>query len=84
MVAKIVYNVIVSGPGHAIEKQIIFIDAKFVFGTILHGPGHLRYFSINIVQHEDFSIEVNDDDKLTALEFISAESDTNQSINPSI
>lgn len=33
----------------------------------MRGPGTIRYFGINIIQHEDFTVTVHGDDELKAL-----------------
>lgn len=51
-----------------VEKLFNMIDDRFKLGTIVKGPGYLRFFGINIIQNETFSIETNADDKLEVLE----------------
>lgn len=41
---------------------------KFDLGKINHGLGRLRFFRINIVQHEKFSFTLDVDDNLQAIE----------------
>lgn len=43
------------------------MDSKFKLGTVSHTPGVLRYFGLRIVQHDDMRINVEGDDKLSAI-----------------
>lgn len=68
LAAKIVDDILVTGDTDMVDKFITGFNSKFKFGTVVHGPGNLRFFGLNLVQNEDYTCEINADDKLHALE----------------
>lgn len=58
----------VVGPKHIKEKFISQFNHRFTLGTIAHGSGLLRFYALKLVQNDDFTISINGDDKLNALE----------------
>lgn len=67
MVAKIVDDLLLTGPPHLIPGLFAVIKDKFELGTVCHGPGQLRLFAINFIQHPAMSVSVDADDKLTGI-----------------
>lgn len=66
--AKVVNDLKASGKRDNAKDFLTAFDRKFKFGAVNHGPGHMRYFGIKTIQHEDFSIATNADDKLEAID----------------
>lgn len=67
LVAKILDDLKVAGHDNNAQLFLEAFDRKFKFGTVSHGPGQMRFFGINTVQHEDFSIETDAEDKIEAV-----------------
>lgn len=67
LLAKVVDDIILAGKVDTVDNVIAAINQKFPLGTIAHGPGLLRFFGLNIRQNEDHSINVDCDDKLSAI-----------------
>lgn len=65
---KIVDDLIITGSPSVVDNFVKLIVEKFKLGTIVHGPGELRFFGLNIIQSDDYTIETNGDGKLNALE----------------
>lgn len=67
MSAKIVEYILICEEEHRVPLILEAKDCRFKLNTIMHGPGVLRYCGINVVQHEDMSMEVDGDDKLSSI-----------------
>lgn len=67
LLSKIVDDLLFCGPDHIVDESISRFKAHFTIGTVVRGHGTVRYFGINIIQHEDFTVTVNGDDELDAL-----------------
>lgn len=67
VVTKIVYDLKVAGTGDRAKAFLDVFDSRFKLGTINSGPGKLRFFGINTVQHEDFTVATDADDKLESV-----------------
>lgn len=67
LAATIVDDILVTGLYYAIPTIIEQIDARFTLGIVVHGPGAMRFFVINLFQHDDMSVVVNADDKLNGV-----------------
>lgn len=65
--AKIVDDFLICGQTKVVDDVIRSIGQIFTLGTIIHGPGLLRYFGLNIVQHDDMTITIDGDDKLNGI-----------------
>lgn len=68
VVVKIVDDILIGGQLDTVDKIVDQVNHKFKLGTIFHGPGLFRYYGLNILQHEDFSAEIDAEDKLSAVE----------------
>lgn len=68
LVAKIVDDVLLAGPNEIVDGHIRSFNDKFKLGTIMHGPGKLQFFGLNITQRPDFTIEIDADEKVQAVE----------------
>lgn len=64
VLAKIVDDIILTGKDDITEKFLSEFNEIFELGSVVSGPGNLRFFGININQNDDYSIEVNAEDKL--------------------
>jgi len=67
VVAKIVDDLKAAGKGRNAKQFLEEFNRRFKLGTINSGPGKLRFFGINTLQNEDFTIETDADDKMQAL-----------------
>lgn len=65
--AKVVDDFLLCGEPAVVDDVIDNISKSFKLGTILHGPGVLRYFGLNVTQHDDFTVTIDGDDKLNAI-----------------
>lgn len=43
------------------------IGKHFIAGTTVHGPNLLRFFDLNIIHHNDFTVTADGDDKINNL-----------------
>lgn len=68
LATKVVDDILIAGDMSHVKAIVEKIDARFKLGTVVYGPGRFIYFGLTIVQHVDYSIVVNADDKLEALE----------------
>lgn len=66
VLSKFVDDILICGPEKFVAMIIDKIKTSSTLGTITHGPGLLRYFGLNIKQHEDYSVSLDADDKLNA------------------
>lgn len=66
--AKVVDDILVAGNEDEVKSFLKNFHERFTLGTLSKGPGNLRFFGINIYQHEEFFVETNADDKLEALQ----------------
>lgn len=64
----IVDDLLLCASCEVVEHLIEMIKNKFTLGTTTHVPGLLRYYGLNIMQHDDHSVPVDVNDKLQALE----------------
>ena len=68
LVIKIVDDILATGPDIELRKFVSAFGDIFKLGTIRNGPGKMRYFGMNVLQFDDFSCQIDCDDKLNALE----------------
>ena len=68
LVCKIVDDFYMTGTDTALRQFINAFNLHFKLGEVVHGPGTLRFFGMNIIQNEDYSISIHADDKLKQLE----------------
>lgn len=68
LVTKIVDDVLVTGKVSDVDGFIRLFNQNFTLGTFLHGPQLLRFYGLNIYQHEDYSVSINATDNIEALE----------------
>lgn len=68
VVIKIVDDILATGTDDDLRLFVTSFGNKFTLGEITNGPGRLRFFGLNIVQHEDLSCTSNGDEKLGAIE----------------
>lgn len=67
VLTKIVNNLLICGEEQVVDKAVSKFQNSFTLGTIAHGPGLLRFFGLNITQHEDYSLSIDGDDKLCSI-----------------
>lgn len=65
--AKAVHDFILCGREEAVGKLVVRLGQQFELGTVCHGPRTLLFFVLNIIQHDDYTISIDGDDKLMAL-----------------
>lgn len=63
-VAKLVDNILSAGLEYIVPAIIVKIDARFTLGTIVHSPCALLFSVINLLRHEDITVDVNASDTL--------------------
>lgn len=68
VLAKIVEDLLVAGMTGRVDPLLQRIDDRFILGTVAHGTGHIRFFWLNISQLDEWSISVDSDDKLNAID----------------
>lgn len=56
-----------AGTETALRQFISNFNRKFILGKVVHGSGTLRFFGINFIQHEDYTVSIHADDKLTSI-----------------
>lgn len=66
--AKIVDGFLICGACSTIYNVIKSKQKYFTLVTITHRPGLLRYFGLNILQHDDYKVTIDGDDKLNDIE----------------
>lgn len=67
VLSKIFEDLILAGHRSLTNPLAKSINHKFPLGTVRHGPGLIRFFGLNVRHFGDFSITVDGDDKLDAL-----------------
>lgn len=67
IVAKIVDDLKAAGIGDNAKNFLEQFHKHFKFGAVNRGPGKLRFFGINTMQNEDFTVGTDADDKLDAV-----------------
>lgn len=67
VVAQTVDDPKVAGVGNNAKVFLDDFDLKLELGTVNHGPGKLRFFGINTIQHEDYTVETYSDENLAAV-----------------
>lgn len=67
LVAKIVFGFLVCEHRKVVDNVIRKLQKKFNFGTITHRPGLLRFFGLNIIQQDDFNINMDGNVKLQEI-----------------
>lgn len=67
LLSKIVDDILICGPPDHVDDVILKIEKHFTLGTLSHGPGTLRYFGLNILQYDDYSVSIDGNDKLDAI-----------------
>lgn len=68
IVIKMVDDILATGQDDVLKSFVTDFGGPFALGEIMHGPGQLRFFGLNIVQHEDFSCSIDGDEKLGKIE----------------
>lgn len=66
IVAKIVDDIKAASIGHNSKKSIESFEISFKLGTVSNGSDKLRFFGINTVRDEEFTVTTNAHDKLHA------------------
>lgn len=67
VVAKIFDDLKAAGIGDNAKEFLEGFHQRFALGTFNHGPGKLRFFGINTIQNEYFTVDTDADDKLEAV-----------------
>lgn len=67
VVIKVVDDILLTGKSTIVDSIIEKINSRFILGTIVHGPGSIHYYGLNILQHDDYTIEVAAEDKINYL-----------------
>lgn len=70
ILAKILDEILIADNPEDTDDIIVPIIIKFKLGTIVHGPALLRFFGLNMMQHENFSKSVEGDEKILNIEAI--------------
>lgn len=65
--AKIFYDILVTVLEYTVPETIEKIDASFSLRAVVHGADPMRFFGINLFQHEDMTVGVNADEKLNII-----------------
>lgn len=68
LVYKIVDDFFMTGTDTALRDFIATLNNKLTLGEVVHGPGTLRFFGMNIIQNDDYSISIHPDSKINQLE----------------
>lgn len=64
LLCKIVGDLLLTGEDNAARHIAETFHQKFELGTMGRGPAKTSFCILNLVQHDDFSISVDGDDKL--------------------
>lgn len=64
--AKIVDDFLITGDTDMVSNFINGFNKEIKIGTVVHGPGNNLFYGLNIVQNEDFTFTINDEDKQQA------------------
>lgn len=70
LVGKIVDDLLMTGVQEQVSVFIKHFNSKFKFGSVTSGPGKLRFYGLDITQHDDYTSSIKGDEKLTALESV--------------
>lgn len=65
--AKIVDDILLARPEEVTNQITTAIDRRFKLGNLVHGPGELGFCGLNVTQADDFSVQVDGDDKLQSI-----------------
>lgn len=65
--SKIVDDILVCGDTIVVDPIIDFLKDRFTLGTIVHRPGLTCYFRLKIIQHDDYTVSIDGDDKLSSI-----------------
>lgn len=68
ILAKIVDDLLLYSPCQIVDRIVESITKTFTLGTITHGTGLLRYYGLNITQNDDYSVKIDGNDNLQALD----------------
>lgn len=67
VLSKIVDDILICGPEKLVDMIIDKIKSRFTLGTITQGARLLRYFGLNIIQHENYSVFIDANNKINAI-----------------
>ena len=67
LAAKVVDDILLSGPKDEKKKFIENLKNYFKVGTIVHGPGNLLFYGLNVFQNENYNIQISSDEKLDSI-----------------
>lgn len=67
VLARIMDDIILAGEETEIEIFLQRFNDLFKLGSIVTRPGHMQVLVLHIFEHDDYSIEVNADDKLSDI-----------------
>lgn len=63
VIAKIVDGIILTSADETTKKFLSNFNSIFELGSVVSGPVNLRLYGINIIQSDEYRIEVNADNK---------------------
>lgn len=67
LVAKIVEHLAVTGEERCCSKFISDFNTPFKLGAIANVPGRLRFYGLDIIQHEDMMSLIDGDNEINAI-----------------
>lgn len=67
LAAKIVDDILVTGLDLIVPDIIDEVDARFTLGTAVHVPAAMNFFSMNLLQHDDMSVQISADNNLNRI-----------------
>lgn len=65
--SKIVDDFLICGETLTVNNVVDLLNKSFLLGIVVHGPGVLRYFGLNITQHDGYTTIIDGDDKLNRM-----------------
>lgn len=60
-------NFLLCSDAQVVDDVIHAIKNRFTLGTVVHGPSTLRFFGLNTIQYDDYSVTIDGDDKLNGF-----------------
>ena len=67
ILAKIVDDIILTGEDDDTNAFIEHFNSIYELGSVASGPGELRFYGTNVIQLDDFTIEINAEDKMSSI-----------------
>lgn len=68
LLAKIGDDILICGLFNHVDDKVTMIQRKLTLRTITHGHGLIRFFGLNIVQNNHYSVTIDGDDKIAAID----------------